>query len=283
MASTSKSFSLLLIVLLAASSLIMAKPAFAQTPTPTPSPITLPLPEFTVTLTNASYYSPTTYYTDPQTGANITVAGTFVNLENLTFTFQNQPDVTFYAIQWTTPYMTSWNFIYGHYDGRGMNATLELSLGSTTTWALSGTCGTFLLYGENSNQSTVVNGYTFANSEINLNFESGATVEFQAQAIYGIAHYADPYPYFDEEQYYINGEVSDWSRNQTVTIPANTPLSPTPAPSSPTSTPMSVSSALNSSLLLITTTAVVVIAFLLAVIIFLLLYMRKRKPINLSQ
>lgn len=58
------------------------------------------------------------------------------------------------------------------------------------------------------------------------------------------------------------GETSDWSNTQTITIPANTPLSSTSA---------------NSSLYLITTIALVVIAILLVVIIFLLLYVRKRK------
>ncbi len=71
--------------------------------------------------------------------------------------------------------------------------------------------------------------------------------------------------------------ASDWSSTETVTLPANVPLSSTPAPSSststltptPISTSTSVSSASYTSLLKLI--ALVVIAFLLAVIIFLLL------------
>ncbi len=277
MGSISKGFSLLLVLLLAVSILMVIKPAFAQTPTPSiPSVST-----FAVTLTNASYYSPPTYYTDPQTGANITVAGSFVNLENLTFTIQNQHSVTFYVIRWTTPYMTGWNNIHGYYDGDVMNATLESSSGSTTTWVLTGTYGQFLVYGKN-DQSTMVEGYSFEFDDFSLNFESGATIEFQVQAVYGSAQYADPYPYFDEEQYYIIGGASDWSSTQTIVIPATSASvspSPTPAPSSSTPTPAStpVNSASYASLLLITTIALVVIAFLLVVIISLLHYMKKRR------
>ncbi len=286
MSSNSKSLSILFVLLLAVSSLMMAKPAFAQTPMSTiPS-----VPAFTVTLTNASYYSPATYYTDPQTGANITVPGSFSNLENLTFTIQNQPTATFYVIRWTTPYTAGWNNIHSYYDGRVMNATLESSSGSTTTWVISGTYGSFLLYGENSSQSTSVNGYSFANSdEIELNFESGATIEFQVQAINGSPQYTDPYPYFAEEQYYIIGGASDWSNTQTIAIPASSASvspSPTPAPSTSTQTPTptptltSVISALNPSLELIIIIALVVIVFLLVTIIIL---MSKRKPVNSSQ
>src|SRR5208283_4034825 len=53
MSGISKSFSLLLIVLLAVSSLIMAKPAFAQTPTPSTIPKPS-VPEFTITLISSS-------------------------------------------------------------------------------------------------------------------------------------------------------------------------------------------------------------------------------------
>jgi hypothetical protein len=222
---------------------------------------------------------PTTYSTDPQTGANITNVGYFVNAENLTFTIQNQPNVTYYTIRWTTRYMSRWNNIDGdNSDGFGMNATIASSSGSTTTWVITST-----------------GGYSFAVSgNFNLNFESGATIEFQVQA-------CDGSPQFYAglgigEGYFIIGGASNWSNNQTITIPANTPSSATPIPTSspastststltptPTQTPTTVSSALNSSLLLITTIALVVIAFLLATIISLLIYFRKQKPVNSSQ
>ena len=70
MSSVSKSFILLLIVLLAVSSLIMAKPAFAQTPISTPSTIPTPsVPEFTVKFVLSSNNITTI---DPYTGQSTT-------------------------------------------------------------------------------------------------------------------------------------------------------------------------------------------------------------------
>ena len=72
MGSVSKSFSLLLIVLLAVSSLIIAKPAFAQT-IPTPS-----VPEFTVqNVVYISYLAPITTI-DPYTGQNVTTSSVVI-------------------------------------------------------------------------------------------------------------------------------------------------------------------------------------------------------------
>jgi hypothetical protein len=72
----SKSFSLLLIVLLVASSLILAKPAFAQTPTPTPSSTPTPsVPVFTVQPVGPPIIVNTTYYLDPNTGKIVAQIG----------------------------------------------------------------------------------------------------------------------------------------------------------------------------------------------------------------
>jgi hypothetical protein len=219
-----KTFSLTLILIFVVSSLLIVQPAFA------PSIHTLPsAPTVTVTLTNASYYLPTTYFTDPQTGANITKAGSFVNAENLTFTIQNQPNVTYYVIRWMTPHMNGWSNIEGNIDGFGMNATLASSSGSTTTWVLTGTYDTFLLYSNEGQSSTSVDGYSFVGY---LNLESGATIEFQVQACNG-------YPEFYAgigvgEGYSIIGEVSNWSNTQTITIPETSNSAP-PSPTPPSS------------------------------------------------
>ena len=64
--------------------------------------------------------------------------------------------------------------------------------------------------------------------------------------------------------YVFVGLTSNWSNTQTVTVPANVPLSPTPAPSSTTTQTQTSTyapqTALNSTLLLITTIALVVVA-----------------------
>ena len=212
---------MLIIVILALSILIIVKPAFAQS---VPS---LSAPTFTVTLTNTSYSVPTTYYADPQTGANLSKAGFFVNQENLTFTIQNQPDATYYVIRWTTPYMNNWNQIEGFISGDPMNATVQRTSGSTTKWALIGNNNTWPIY-ENGSVVTTVDGYSFPFGFTELDFESGANIEFQVQASSGSPRYVST---ILSEHFSVVGEISDWSNTQTITIPeTSTTTSPTPNP-----------------------------------------------------
>ena len=65
MGGTSKDFSLLLIIILATSSLIIVESAYAQFSTPIPYPLK---PEFSIEVTNSSYYVPMTYSFDPSSG-----------------------------------------------------------------------------------------------------------------------------------------------------------------------------------------------------------------------
>jgi hypothetical protein len=192
-------------------------PTSTSTPTTTQAATSLnstpSVPTFTVILTNTSYTVPTTYYTDPQTGANITKAGYFVNAENLTFIIQNQPNVNYYLIRWTTPYATNWTYLYEAYP---VNATLAQSSDSETVWALSGTYGSFYI-----SPSDWVNGYTFSASP-EFSFESNATIEFQVQAVKGQFGLVTAYnSQGDLISFYhdIFGPVSAWSQTQTVAIP----------------------------------------------------------------
>ena len=261
MGSISKSFSLLLIVLiLAMSSLIMAKPAFAQTPTPTPTP---PVPEFTVQLVGPPYTVPTTYSLNQSSGQIVAQIGYTNEYSNIVVTIKNQANTSNYNIQ-----------IKDH------NANINWGDLYTTEGG-----GTYPMQSPDSNYTSI----SISIEEVGL---AGMQIDIQVQAMDGYVYNADPYSLYGN--YTFSGETSAWSPTQTVTIPANVPLSPTPSPSTltptptatPTATPKStltsVSSEFNSSLLLITTIALVVIAFLLAIIIFLLLYMRKRR-ITLSQ
>ena len=185
----------------------------STTPSPTSSNATPSIPTFTVTLTNTSYTVITTYYTDPQTGANITKAGYFVNAENLTFIIQNQPNVNYYLIRWTTPYAINWTYLYEAYP---VNATLAQSSGSETVWALSGTYGSFYI-----SPSDWVNGYTFSASP-EFSFESNATIEFQVQALngqYGLVTDYNSQGDLISVYHDIFGPASAWSQTQTVTIP----------------------------------------------------------------
>jgi len=216
---------LILVMAISSLALLTVKPASAQ------STNALSAPTFTVTLTNTSYAVPPSYYIDPQTGANITKVGYLVKQENLTFSIQNQPNITYYGIRWTTPYMKSWNFIEGFIGGDPMNATIQQSSGSTTTWALTGTSSTFPIY-DNGSFVNTVDGYTFPFGFEELNFESGAQIEFQVQASNGSPIYV---PTILDEHFSVIGEVSDWSSTQTITIPASF-ISASPSPI-PTSTP----------------------------------------------
>ena len=80
----SKDATLLLIVILTVSSLIMAKPANAQS-IPTPS-----VPEFTVKYTNHPYYVPSINYTNPYTGEAMTYGGFYVDSKSIEVTIKNQ-------------------------------------------------------------------------------------------------------------------------------------------------------------------------------------------------
>ncbi len=221
MSKIGKTFALILILIMTISSieLLVAKHASAQ------SIGNLTAPTFTVTLTNTSYSTPPSHYVDPQTGANITVPGSFVNQENLTFTIQNQPDVTYYIIRWTTPYMKSWSNIEGYIGGDPMNATVKGTSGSTTIWVLTGNSNTFPIY-ENGSLVDTVAGFSFPFGFQELNFENGAKIEFQVQASNGSPTYVST---ILDEHFSIIGEISDWSSTQTITIPSSSAAtSPSP-------------------------------------------------------
>ncbi len=250
MGSISKSFPLLLIVLLAASSLILAKPAFAQT-IPTPS-----VPTFTVQLVGPPYTVPTTYSLNQSSGQIMANIGYSNEYNAVVVTVKNQPfdaayGTLYYNIRVKEQNETSWGYPENQI---------------------------FYAFDTYPTQST-----DFDYTNISIPFNAGTQEDIQVEAMLGSIGRNATLP---GAPYEFVGVTSAWSNTQTVTIPANIPLSPTPTPSSststitPTPTLTSVSSAFYASLLLI---ALFVIAFLLAIIIFLLIYMRKRKPINSSQ
>ena len=267
MGSFYKSFLLLLIMLLAVSSAMKAKPAFAQTLTPSPTPLPTPMPsvpEFTLKFVDNSYNVPpaTISLTDPYTGKTTTATNPGYRVENLTIevTIKNQPFALSYR-SGEKPY-TSFGFYYnirikGHYE---------------ENW-------TDLYNAEEGYAPPSNSEYTMISLSAN-NYPSGGQVDLQVQAMIGYPTGALP-PY-DPFTYQFVGETSSWSPTQTVTIPV-TSLSPAPTPStstlSPTPTPTSTSanSASYTSLLLI---ALAAIAFSVAIVILLLLYMRKRKTIS---
>src|SRR5208283_4947534 len=83
MSGISKSFSLLLILILAVSSLTIKKPAFAQFPTPS-------VPEFTVQLVGPSVDVPTTYSLNQSSGQIVAQIGYTNEYSNIVITIKNQ-------------------------------------------------------------------------------------------------------------------------------------------------------------------------------------------------
>jgi hypothetical protein len=86
-------FFLTLIVVLSCLTLLTVKPVDAQNPSPTPTPIPA-IPNFTVSITNSSYYVPVTYSIDPSTGqevANNSLFSGYVDALNITIRIKNQP------------------------------------------------------------------------------------------------------------------------------------------------------------------------------------------------
>jgi hypothetical protein len=95
MGKISKTFALLLTLIIAISSLtiLTINHANAQNPSPTPYP-TPSTPYFSVTITNSSYFVPVTYSTDPSTGqeiANKSYYSGYVDALNATIKIENQP------------------------------------------------------------------------------------------------------------------------------------------------------------------------------------------------
>lgn len=96
----SKNASLILIIVLAASSLIMAETAGAQTSKPS-------VPQFTVQPIGPSYDVPPTYSLDPNTGQFVTQNGYHVEYSYVEITIKNQafPPMMIQEIQFRSTIM----------------------------------------------------------------------------------------------------------------------------------------------------------------------------------
>jgi hypothetical protein len=269
MGNMGKGFSLLLVLVLAGSSLITVKPSFAQIPKPS-------IPEFTVKFIDASYYTPTTYSIDPYTNQNVTHPSYYVANKTIIVSIKNQPFVPTYDSSggWNTSLFYNIR-IKGHYAENWTNLYLVDDLPAKSN-------SDYTVFSYVSEQPNCENTYILGDRMID--FPVGAQVDFQAEAMNGYVHRVfnpnatnqlEMYPYE------FTGEESGWSNTQTITLNANDATtrytSPSPSSPTPTSTVTPVSNTPNSSLLLITTVAFVTIVFLLIVIIFLLFYMRKRR------
>ena len=242
-----KTYALILVVILATSSLLMVKPSDAQT-IPKPS-----VPEFTVSLTDRSYTSPPTVYskTDPYTNktTTLTESGSFVANFTLDVKIKNQQYPSniggnssnlYYNVRTKGFYGEDWSERYS-YTYADYESPAKLPAQS------------------NSSEYTVLSFPT--------HYRVGDLVDVQVEAILGYS-----YTYYPKEQVHIFPvpvtvfiyEKSGWSPTQTFTMPDLGYGS-----HSPTFPVMSVD-------LLLRIVAVVAVAALVAVVL-LLFYVRRLK------
>ena len=156
MGNTCKSFSLLLIVLLAISSVIMAKPAFAQS-IPTPS-----VPTFSLRFNQASYS-----VVDPYTGASQQVDNSTIDI-----LIKNQP---FNIIYYKTGNLTT--SLYYNVQDKGHYAESWTEVYSQINYTyLATTEYTWYSYPVESNSE-----YTIIS--LPANYSVGSQVDFRVQAV----------------------------------------------------------------------------------------------------
>ena len=217
MGNIGKKFSLLLVVILAVSSLIMVESALAQS-------ITKPsVPEFTLKYVDNSYDVPptTTSTTDPYTGKTITTTtpGYRVEKKSIEITVTNQP-------------FTSYSDAEGHLISLFYNVRFKGHFGGESTWTTpfyktirNGEYG-FTARNPQSNS-----GYTIIS--VPSEFRVGDVVDFQVQTLEGFHTPWEPLPMpMGTSQF--TGQSSDWSNTQTITIGQTSTSNPTP---NPTQTP----------------------------------------------
>jgi hypothetical protein len=244
----------------------MIEPAFAQTPTASPVPIPTPsVPEFSVQLVGPPYLKPTTYQLDQSTGqivANIGYSNEFSAVE---LTIKNQPLVFdysnihligafgfYYNIQIKPhSYSGDWIDIYHAWDyGYGVPSNSEYT---DLSFSIEGQMGVGVL--------------------------AGTQIDIHVQAMIGEIGRDGRYI---PAPWVFRGETSAWSNTQTISIPANIPLSFTsPSPTSSlnptimsTSTPTTTNSTDNPFSVSLNTLIVVVAVFLAIIFALVLLLFR---------
>jgi hypothetical protein len=272
-----KSLSLLLLVMLAASSLIVVEATFAQT-IPKPS-----VPEFTLNFDKHSSDKPATYDIDPYTGQQrMLEPPKHYEWQTINVTIKNQP---------FTPYQIN--------DGNAVqNIELYYSIRTKGHFDQQWTTGPGLYpqyYPLNLGPATEITLFAGSNgpngdilpSNMVLNAEEGGKVDFQVQALIG---YVTPKTSvslsFGVQNYEVfDGTESDWSNTQTITIEESSLPAATSNPTSqPYATATSTTAAtaavsIDNLIWLPATTFGLIIAALLGIILamaLLLLYMRQK-------
>ena len=204
MGSIGKGFLLILVVILAVSSLIMVESAFARS-------IAKPsVPEFTVKYVDNSYYIPSVYGIDQYSGKTVQTGGGFtVYNKTIEVTIISQ-SFTPYVFNDGTPHSVylRWDIAFkGHFG---------------EDWRIS-------KQGPNWNESSKVIVFGLGTD---IPAGSGDQIDFKVRARIGYDTFIpDPIRsgFYHEGTLEFHGETSDWSNTQTITLPSgSTSISPNP-------------------------------------------------------
>jgi hypothetical protein len=234
MGKISNSFALILSVILAVSILIMAKPAFAQTSTP--STIATPsVPQFTVQPVGPFVIVNTTYFLDANTGKTIAKIGYTNEYSAVNVTIKNPPFNTYYYDG------SKDDNISLYYNVRYKIANLNESLEQVNedSWDQLFSQANYSFTPSDSEYTVIpihFGGYSFEGGLLYV--QVGEVVENASEVwVSFFPNYGLPVGTAGSYQTsYTVLATSGWSNIQTVNVPANIPLSPTPNPSSPTPT-----------------------------------------------
>jgi hypothetical protein len=269
-------FFLMLIIVMSCLTLLLVKPASAQT-IPKPS-----VPEFTAKLVDRSYNVPATTAIDPYTGQTINNPAHRVENYTIDLTIKNQPytpvvaengvNTDFvYQVQVKGHFATDWIPMYPFGEGPKMSNTDYTVI--TYLLLLSGDS-----YYLTSHDSTMPSTNTITGLPPN------ASIDFQIEALSG---YWTRTIQFASQHF--EAQESGWSPTQTVSLPASSvsptqtsPTSSTPTTTStPTSTPTTPDTSGNPTNLITLPlegfVIIVVVVVSLAVALSVLLYTRHRK------
>lgn len=221
--------SLTLIITLSCLTLLVVKPASAQT-TPYPEMPKPAVPQFTVKLIDSSYDIPASTSTDPYTGQTITHPSQHVEARTIEIRIKNEPFTPFvvqegtdnwtvnyfYNIRWKGHFENDWHELFLADDGY----LSRDSSGSETVFAPQGTYSS-------------TNGLKMSTQGMYSTFPPNSKLDFQVEAMIGYTHRVLE---GDWAPWYFFGENSSWSSTQTLTIPSSS-LSPAPSPSTTATVP----------------------------------------------
>ncbi len=265
-----KTFALSLILIIAMSclTLLIGQPASAQS-IPKPS-----VPQFTLSLVGPAYVVPTTYHLDQTTGQIVADVGYTNEYSAVVVTIKNQP------------YDTTYGSLY--YNIRLKNREWN----DSWLYPLDNLFRMFQTYPTQSTDSDYTNiTLTIQSNSLLVGVENDIQVEAMLGNIGRHQEYSDTGQYLGAP-FVFNGQTSDWSSTQSISIPANVPLAatspnptspitstPTTTTSTPTSTPITPNTNVNSITLPLNMFIALVAVFVAVILALSILALRRHRKI----